>query len=154
MITTDIDYPADLPDPLRDGYGLNHISPFRRTPMESGRSRSRRTFTNVPSHADVSWFFTESQAAAFEAWFRDSIHDGADWFNCTLRSPIGVKPYVCQFVDMYRGPILVGVNYWRITATLELRERPIMPAPWGEFPDFIIHMSIFDQAMNREWPEA
>ncbi|PVY68663.1 hypothetical protein [Pusillimonas noertemannii] len=152
MIASDIDFPAGLPDALRDGYGLEHVSPFERTSMQSGRSRSRRTFTSVPTRADVAWFFTENQAAAFEAWFRDEIHDGVDWFNCTLRTPVGVGKYVCQFAEMYRGPILVGVNYWRVSAKLEIWERPLMPEGWGDFPWFVTGASIFDMAMNREWP--
>lgn len=154
MITTDIDFPAGLPCALKNGYGLDHVSPLARTDMESGRARQRRRFTSVPSTASVSWYFNDPQAAAFEAWFRDSINDGADWFNCNLKSPVGEKPYACRFTDMYKGPEVIGARHWKITATLEIWERPIMPAPWGQFPDFIIHMSIFDQAMNREWPEA
>jgi hypothetical protein len=32
---------------------------------------------------------TDSQAQAFEAWYRDAITDGAAWFNMNLRTPGG-----------------------------------------------------------------
>lgn len=154
MISTDIDYPEGLPNPLREGHDSNAVQPFGRTPMASGRARQRRKFTSVPTVDSFGWLFTDPQAAAFEAWFRDDVHDGADWFNIRRKTPLGMQSLVCRFTGMYRGPSLVGRSLWRYTAELEVWERPIMPEPWGQFPDFIIHMSIFDQAMNREWPEA
>lgn len=155
MITTDIDYPSDLPWPVRDGYDTNHVSPFTRTNMESGRARQRRKFSSVPSVVSVTWIFNgDNQAAAFELWFRQNIHDGADWFNCPLKTPVGEKQYVCRFTDMYRGPTLIGLCAWRVTATLEVWERPLLPPDWAILPDYILHADIFDLAMNREWPEA
>lgn len=150
---TDIDFPSGLPTPLRQGYGLNHVSPFARTQMASGRSRSRRTFTSVPSNVPVSWLFTEAETQAFEAWFRDVINDGTDRFNCKIKSPLGIKPYECEFNEMYEIA-LVGLNYWRVTAELQITERPILPPGWGQFPDLILGSSIIDVALNREWPEA
>src|SRR5690625_3653492 len=155
MIETDIDFPHSLPVPLREGYDIQHVRPYVRTGMESGRARQRRRFTSVPSMVSVSWLFTESQAMAFESWFRDSINDGVDWFNCTIRTPLGLKPYVCRFGDeMYSGPTLTGRNLWRVRAPLEIYERPLLPRGWGVFPDIVAGMDILDIALNREWPEA
>ena len=155
MISTDIDFPVDLPCPLRDGYSINHVRPFRRTGMASGRTRQRRLFTSVPTNVSVSWiFYGDSQAAAFEAWFQESIHDGADWFNCTLKTPVGYQPYICRFTDMYKGPEPIGINMWKVVASLEIWERPLLPPGWGTLPEYVIHADIFDIAMNREWPEA
>ena len=72
----------------------------------------------------------------------------------TLRTPIGIKPYVCRFVDIYEGPVLVGGKYWQFSATLELWELPLVPPGWGNFPEFIAGQDIIDLALNREWPEA
>ena len=153
MISTDLNYPDSLPYPTRDNYGLNHVSPFTRTPMDSGRSRQRRSFSSVPTNVTVSWMFTEQETLIFESWFRDTIHDGADWFNCPLKTPIGSKPYVCRFTEMYKGPTPDGICMWRITAALEIWERPLLALGWGNFPDFIRYADIIDLAMNREWPE-
>lgn len=154
MIQTDIDYPKGLPVPLREEYKLNHVSPFTRATMESGRARQRRRFSSVPTIANVSWIFKgDTQAAAFEAWFRDAINDGADWFNMPLKTPVGMQDYVCRFVDMYTGPDLIGISSWRISAQLEIWERPLMPAGWGLLPEFVLGTSIFDIAMNKVWPE-
>ena len=159
-MATDIDFPSQLPCGQREGYGLQPVQTFARTPMAAGRARQRRTFTNVPTMVDVSWIMTPEQAALFEAWFRDAINDGADWFNCELRSPLdgrdnpGVSQYECRFTEMYSGPAPVGAFEWRISAKLEIIERPLIPVGWGLFPELVMGMSLIDIALNREWPES
>ncbi|HHA1251567.1 TPA: hypothetical protein ACOELP_001022 [Enterobacter hormaechei] len=154
-ITSNIDFPHQyLPMPQRSGLGYTPVSPLMRSTMTSGRTRQRRKYTSVPTEAGVSWVFTDVQAQLFEAWFRDAITDGAAWFNMRIRTPLGVSDYVCRFKDIYDGPVLFGLGYWKISATLELWERPILPPGWGNFPEFIVGQSIIDYALNKEWPEA
>lgn len=152
MIQTNIDFPNSLPCFLHEGYDINHAQPFFRTTMVSGRARQRRKFTSVPSMINVSLLCDGAQAQAFEAWFRDAIHDGADWFNAIIKTPLGLHRHACRFVDMYSGPKQTGKSLWRFSATLEAWDRPLLPPGWGELPDFVAGMSIFDIAMNREWP--
>lgn len=151
-MTTTIDYPAGLPLPLRSGYGLNHVSPMMRTELESGRARQRRRYTSVPSIASVSWIFTQAEAQLFEAWFRWTLSDGAEWFNAELRTPLGLMPYECRFVEMYSGPDLVGVDRWQIGASLEIRERQTLSSGYNLLPSFALNADIFDRAVNQEWP--
>ena len=151
-----VDYPAGLPLPARSGYALKHTSPFARTEMSTGRARQRRTFTSVPSMVELSWLMSNAQAQVFEGWFAHDITDGADWFNIVLTTPVGrLVPYECRFTEMYDGPALVGLASWRYTATVEMRERPILPRNWYLYgQQFILGDSIIDKAINREWPEA
>lgn len=109
--TTSINYPNDyLPIPLQEGFGLKPVSPLLRTELTSGRARQRRLYTSTPTQASVAWLFTDPESQLFEAWFRDTIKDGADWFNMPLRSPLGIiDMYVCRFVDIYEGPTIEGV---------------------------------------------
>ncbi|MNO07641.1 hypothetical protein D3C81_2299230 [compost metagenome] len=55
---------------------------------------------------------------------------------------------------MYSGPRWAPRNMWMFSATLELRERTMMPPQWLPFPEFWFNGNIIDMAMNREWPEA
>lgn len=154
MITTNIDFPNTLPCPLLEGKSAKTVRPFTRTTMESGRARQRRKFSSVPTLIKVSWAFNSSQAQAFEAWFRDAIMDGADWFNLNTKLPMGRGPYVCRFVDMYDGPDQMTDNHWRYSAELEIFERPLLPPGWGLLvPDMVAGMDIIDLAVNREWPK-
>lgn len=155
MIHTDTNYPDGLPLPLRDGYKFQHVQTFLRTDMESGRAAQRRKFRSVPSKVSVSWIFkTDNQAAAFEAWYSETLKDGAEWFNSPLKTPIGEQDFVCRFTAMYQGPELVGVSSWRFSADLEVFERPLMPPGWGENPELLVYASLIDFAVNKEWPEA
>lgn len=152
------EYPKQLPVPLREGYGLRHVSPLRRTRLASGRERQRRLFTSVPTMVTVSWLMPRLEAQLFEAWFRYTIEDGAAWFTCPLRTPLDpagkVTWYRARFVDIYEGPDLVGVDDWRLVAELELWERHTLPKAWAEFPDFILYQDIIDRAVNEKWPAA
>ena len=49
--------------------------------------------------------------------------------------------------------LLVAPIYWKYTATLELWERPLAPAPWGNYPEWIVGSSLLDIALNKEWPK-
>lgn len=152
----DIYYPHDyLPLPLQDGYGLQPVSPLRRTQLTSGRARQRRLYTSTPSEVSVKWLFTsDSQAQVFEAWFRDALGDGVKWFMMKLQTPVGVKFYKCRFTDIYQGGTLTGSLYWQFSATLELWERPLPPAGWGNYPELLAGSSLIDIAINQEWPKA
>lgn len=155
MITTDIYYPEGLPNPLREAHSLQPAPTFTRTQFKSGRSRYRRKFTSVPTAGVWEFFFkSDVEAAAFEAWFRDAINDGADWFNIERKTPLGMTMLVCHFTDMYTGPTLVGPSSWRFSCPLEIYERPLMPVGWGSLPEFLLRADIFDIAMNEKWPLA
>lgn len=149
-----IDYPANLPPPLRSGYGINHVSPLQRTELATGRAIQRRRYTSVPSIASVSWLMSQPQAQVFEGWFRWTLSDGAEWFNARLRTPLGLRDYECRFVGMYEGPDLIGVDRWKFSADLEIRERQTVDAILAAHPDIILGAAIIDIAINREWPAA
>ena len=118
-----VSWPTQLPLPEQSGYAIQHVSPLQRTEMVSGRARQRRVYTSVPSNVAVQWFLTEQQAQVFEVWFKYSITDGADWFLCTLKTPLGIMPYECRFNGIYEGPVLTSFNKWTFSGTLEIRER-------------------------------
>lgn len=151
----DIFYPKELPIPLKDGFGFEPVSPFLRTTLTSGRSRQRRLYTSVPTQSSVKWSFKkDNEAQLFEAWFRDALMDGVAWFYMRLKTPLGIQPYKCRFVDIYQGPILASGKFWQFTATLELWERPLLPPGWVLFPELVAGSDIIDLALNKEWPEA
>lgn len=147
-----IQYPAELPLPLQEGYKLSTQDPKLSSQLISGRVRERRAFTFVPTSIQVRWNMDEQQASFFEAWFARTLVDGTLWFDATLKTPAGFKDYTCRILGMYDGPALVQVNRWEYTATLELRDRPLMAPGWENFPDFWFNKNIIDMAINREWP--
>lgn len=149
---TEINYPEGLPHPLVEGHTTQHVQPFRRTTMASGRAVQRRIYTSVPSMGNYSLILNDSQAAAFEVWFKVTLLDGAEWFNMPRRTPLGQSMLVCRFTGIYSGPNIHARNRWLFTFELESWERPVMPDEWALLPDYLIYAGIFDLAMNREWP--
>ena len=150
-----IAYPEFLPEPQRDGYGFQPVSPMARSELQSGRARQRRRFTSVPTVASVTWLMDDGEAQLFEGWFEYILLSGSLWFQCPLKTPLGMDEHRARFVDIYEGPILVGESFWRFTAKLELFKRPILDAEWIiDAPDYVAMADIFDVALNQKWPKA
>ncbi|MEN4938754.1 hypothetical protein [Stenotrophomonas sp. TWI1151] len=144
--------PQWLPEPLREGYGLRHVSPLKRSTFVSGRSMPRRAYTATPTNVEVRWLLNDGQAALFEKWFQEGLNDGVAWFACRLRSPLGMDYYKSRFTDIYDGPTLTNSNLWLITAPLEIYARPLLADGWSEYPEGILQANVIDLAANREWP--
>lgn len=149
-----IPYPSGLPVGLRSGRSYQLENPLQRTELSSGRARQRRRFTGVPSYTELTWLFTDVQGQAFEAWWRDVLIDGSQWFEMPMKTPLGYMPYECRFTGPYSGPAVVGPNLWSYSGPLELRERAAPPVGEGEFPDDILYSELLDLTINREWPQA
>lgn len=147
-------YPKGLPRGRHSGRTYQLVSPLLRSNLVSGRAMQRRRFTSVPQRANINWIFTGLQGQAFEAWWRDQLVDGSQWFECPLDTPMGYADYTCLFTDVYSGPDRVGPNLWAYSAELELRYRAVPPVGEGEFPDDILYSEIFDLTINKEWPLA
>lgn len=148
-----IDYPKQLPLPLQEGYSLSTTDPMVRTQMVTGRARQRRRYRNVPVIVTASFIFTETQASFFEAWHSRVLGEGIEWFNCPLQTTEGVRDYEARFTQIYEGPSLVQLRFWKYSVQLELRKRPMMPEGWEQFPDFWFGKNIIDLALNKEWPK-
>lgn len=149
-----ISYPTSLPRGLHSGRTYSVVSPLLRSELANGRARQRRKFLSVPEYAEVSWLFNDLQGTTFEAWFRDALVDGSEWFDCPLDHPLGYATYRARFASIYGGPERIGPALWRYTATLEIEERIALPDGAGLFPDYILDASIFDIAINSYWPQA
>ena len=147
-------YPEGLPTPQREGYGFDPVSPMTSTKLVSGRSERRRAFVSTPTVATVIWLLTPSEAQFFEGWFEHVLLSGSLPFECPLLTPMGMEPYRANFVDIYSGPVLVGVDLWRFSAQLSLFKRPLVDKEWVvDAPEYILDADIFDIAMNRDWPK-
>ena len=149
-----VSWPTQLPLPEQSGYAIQHVSPLQRTTMVSGRARQRRVYTSVPSNVAVQWFFTESQAQLFEAFFRYAITDGADWFLLPLKTPMFTGDYECRFTGIYEGPTLTAFDKWTVSATIEIKERQTLNAGFAYTQQYLIDSSIIDVALNDLWPAA
>jgi hypothetical protein len=153
---TTITYPEHLPNMLINGYSIKTVSPLQRTELQSGRARQRRRFTGVPVMVTFETVLTQPQAQIFEGFFRWMLEDGAEWFLCNLKTPMGLNQYTCRFVGMYNGPDPITPYVFQVSGDLEIFERDTWNEEWIRYGQSII-MSYgpdFDTAMNREWPPS
>lgn len=149
-----IDYPKQLPIPLQDGYALDTQDPVSRTPMVTGRVRSRIMHRSVPLYVNATFLFNAKQKAFFEAWYSRVLNEGIEWFNCPLQIDGTVEMHEVQFGQIYSGPTLVQLSFWRYSFRLMLKRKPLIPEGWELFPELWFGMNIIDLAVNKEWPEA
>lgn len=149
-----ITWPTQLPAPNLDGYGLQNGEAMQRSELSSGRARQRRRFTSVPTVATVSWVMTQPQSQLFEAWYKYTLKDGAEWFEGKARTALGYGDYEMRFTGMYAGPVPFAFSDFRFEAQVEIRERQTLGESWVLFPDYIIESNIIDLAVNVEWPAA
>lgn len=148
-----INYPAGLPAPLQEPSGFESVNNITRTELQSGRARQRVNFTNVPVYATLSWLFSKpNQAALFDSWAAQVAKAG--WFRLKLYCATGLVEHDVRFTESVQGPQRAGPTFWRYTARVELRERPLLEPDWAEIlPEFVLMADIFDRAINFEWPE-
>ena len=121
-------YPDTLPLPEVEGYGIQPQAAFIRTDMDQGPARQRRRFTAAPTHYAVKWLLTEVQLATFESWYEGSVEAGASWFTVQLRNGQGLQTVEARFIEPWKAAMLGGYHY-EVTATLEVRNRPV--AAWA-----------------------
>ena len=146
-----MEYPSNLPCPLRAGYDINPENNIIRTQMVSGRARQRVQYTSIPAYVDLQWIFTAAEAQTFESW---SEAAGADWFQIKLKTPLGYYLQDCRFMETPQGPKLTGRDLWSYRAKVEMRDRAVIDSSYGEFaPEYLLLSDIFDIAMNEAWPE-
>lgn len=156
MPTTSINWPEQLRDAiLQDSYQLTPTDPLLRTDMSDGRSFQRRRYMSTPMTVSLNLLFTEGQYMLFESFFTYDLNDGVNWFNAPIKTALGYDDYMVRMTQVYKSATPQQGRFWSVTAEAELYKRPVLDRSWSDVvPDFVANMSIFDEAMCREWPKA
>lgn len=143
-------FPATLPLPLRDGYGINDQSAILRTTMADGLARQRRRFANPPGEIPVQWSFTAEQHALFRGFLEYECAGGADWFSLRILFPgEGLKEQTVRLKPSMKSK-LWGLDTWIVNVTLEIKAQPVVgenyyfeqlisPISYDEYTSIIEH---------------
>ncbi|QTD91755.1 hypothetical protein [Burkholderia anthina] len=122
-------WPATLPAAsFPNGYSIAPGTPYVETDMDSGRTRSRRRFSRVPSTIDVVWFMSMDQYAVFEGFLEYEVGLGANWFQIDLLSGIGKSPMQVKFTGSppFKQTLSADTpRYCTVAATLKVRRIPV-----------------------------
>ncbi len=135
-----ISWPAWLPAP-QDDLNIEVDQSSRRTRMESGRFRQRRTFMRQYRMVKVSWEFNDLQRTAFTAIFKHALNNGADWFYMALPVGPGVTTKTVRFVNKSYNEKYQDVMHWQVSATLEIQEE-VAPYTAEEIADLILEETL------------
>lgn len=111
--------------PYVNGLEIQPDDPVRRTEMETGPARTRRTYTAAPSIYPVQWEFTADEFAIFEAWHKYQLFDGAAWFTINLANGKGIAAYEARMKGMWKAKAKSGL-VWIVNVELEVRSRPLL----------------------------
>ena len=123
--STPVTWPATLPLPSVEGYGVSPQEAVLRTEMESGPARQRRRFRQTPTRITVRWLFGEYQFALFEAWYKFHADEGGQWFEITLLGGLGLLPHEARFTRQFEARLLPA-RRWEVKGELKIRERPTL----------------------------
>lgn len=97
---------------LINGFAEQRESALMRTEMESGPPKQARVKSRVMvTRPVVLRFDTRADYLAFIVWYRDTIHEGADWFD---------------FID----PVTNTTRSGRFTGSIEAAPAGIMSGLW------------------------
>lgn len=81
-----MDYPSILPMPSNSGYGREVRIKMNRTRMDDGSSRVRRMFPNLPYTMKLTFNYSPSQLAIFDAFIKYDCVYGTKWFKLKVRA--------------------------------------------------------------------
>ncbi|OYU38603.1 MAG: hypothetical protein CFE33_15025 [Pseudorhodobacter sp. PARRP1] len=94
-------WPDVLPTPSMPGFGLSPVDPALRTDMEVGAQRVRRITFARNDLVDMAWVMTDTEFAAFRAWWNDEAWSLAGdseslaawgWLNASRAIGAGLSP--------------------------------------------------------------
>lgn len=124
-----LNWPAKVPLPTFAGYQFKPKPNLRRTEMDVGTARQRRSSRQKIDDINVTLELTAWEMMIFEAWVFEEALEGAAWFNVNLQGGIGIA--LCE-ARIKGGADMIytarnGVR-WNVRMTLELRNRPKLSA--------------------------
>lgn len=115
-------WPAALPMP-QFGMRYNVADPQMRTLMASGRTISRRRFSDVPTDFQARWILTTAEAIEFDRFYQDDMIDGTEWAKMPLVTAEGQTLNFVRFRGGYSSR-KIGPGLWEYTANMQMYLRP------------------------------
>lgn len=135
-----LQWPDWMPLPQMSGYGLELKDRRLKTEMEVG-SIVRVEYDTDEAQATCSLVLNEFQAAWFEAFERDVLAQGSQWFSMPLKSSGIVQPHTVRFAQRPKADI-VGPGHTRYSFTLDVEKRPDVIC--GEVSNIVLCMAPTD----------
>ena len=128
MSSVVVEYPEGLPAPTT---GSVTITERRKGSTIGGRKNFRTFQRDRHGQRTIAFTFTPMQAAIFREWWAEWLQCGGGWFAAEWPLPWTRGPSVFRFQDPPQWALIggtpTGQGYWRVTATVEIRGRGMLP---------------------------
>jgi len=138
-------YPLTLPGPSK--ILLKPAERRRVSSLSEGLQQvlgRQRDFLGVE---EVEWEFVASYAEIFDTWWKDELVYGGGWFSAGWPSSRLLTGGNRRFITVPKWT-LIGHEYWRVSADLELRGGAVPMEPGGTRP-YDMYASFPSQAGNN-----
>jgi hypothetical protein len=139
-------WPSYLPLPLLSGHGYAPGNGVIHSPMESGGSRSRRRFKNVPSKFSTKLLLNSQQVSLLDHFVEVVISGGADWFEMPVQLGTGLEVVDVKIIKL--GKVLAKTRvFWNVSFELLIKSRPLISTETADFLP-LINFSEFERIAN------
>lgn len=117
------DYPSIFPEPMIDGYTISVDMGVVRTNMETGRSKQRRRYRDMPSIFTLEFAITLAQLGSWQTWVNAYAYQyfTMDMVSYTTSNKVGANcsPHTVRFIsDLSLTPI--NANAFRVSVMAEV----------------------------------
>lgn len=111
-----INYPSELPAPLKNSYSETIPSGVIRSSMDMGQDKVRRKISRAVKYIDVSFRMTAEQKEIFEDFYNNTLQGGVRFFNWRNK----VVRFVESDNQLSTWKMLDSKGkYWEISITME-----------------------------------
>lgn len=117
-------FPAELPEPERDEYGINPNDYFVRSNASDGQAAERVRFKDRVANVSYKWILTLEQKAIFEDFLYNTLYGGYAPFYAPFANGEGVTTIRAKFAEL---PVISSLGAaFTVSATLECATIPRM----------------------------
>ena len=140
-------FPSTFPCPQVDPFSMELSAGLVRTAFESGLSRQRRRFKNLPHTMSLRWVLNQKQLGQVIPWLNDN---GYSWFELSLPSELAGQqnqstvPHEVRLIsDLACNLIMYDKTdatkcVWEVSATIEWMKYSSTSKPSTTINDWII----------------
>jgi hypothetical protein len=151
-------YPLHIRTLLRASKSRTQPASFRLSEPRRGYAYTQEIGTDVPVFWDVAFRFTQTEAVAFNLWFKVKLRSGVLPFTLPIRTEYGMVEHECRFLPDSLLPLTESGGCFSYTASLMARAL-LIPDGFEDAADLIIGLpdwyywsQMLDLAMTQEMP--
>lgn len=120
-------FPLSLRTIIRSGKSRSQPAAFSMSEPRRGYAYAQAIGTDTPVFWDVTFKFTQPEAALFQLWFTQTIQRGLLEFTLPIKTEFGLQTHTCRFLPDGLLPVQEDGEIWVYSAKIMARAQ-IIPA--------------------------